>query len=774
MFFLCCSMPFTGVLDHVVVGVFVADWRDGSFYLTDANKLWWELLGTAPHPLPERLDQVVNSEGLLRACHNCRDSQTAVTHHWICHDREFNVTLTPNGTQIVGTCQETLSIKPLLIDFLTKYPDGMIVLDPQGIVQFVNPAAEELFDRSALEIVGQEFGLPLVQGEHTEIEILRRSGEITPAEMRVIQGGEFKTYIIADLRDARLTQMASQQLLRREEELFTLLTAVKKGITLGPTIGDFALFNPAMEAFTGYSQEEANHNPAFLERLYPDREERERLLAGIAQLRYQGETWEDEVKIRCADGTIKYVAISVSLLFYRGNPTYLSSYTDITARKAAESQLYYQIERERLMGGITLRIQRELDIDSILHTTVDEVRRLLQTERVVIFQFLTDWSGKFVVESVVPPWDSVLSKQVYDHCFHEKYVQLYVEGRVHTIDDIYSASIRDCHRDLLLQFQVRSNLVVPIVISGNLWGLLIAHHCSEPRHWQSFEVNLLQEIASHVAVALQQSTLLKTVQELNSHLEAEVAERTAQLEESLVQLEQSLSKEKELSELKSHFVSMASHEFRTPLATIQAASDALLHYSEQMTPRQREERLHKIQIEVKRMTELLEDILSISKVESGTRKLQLAPIDLCQMCQDIIGEVGVFAGPHHHLRLDCRCPIKVLWLDSKLMRQVLINLLSNAIKYSPQGGDITVSLYQQEQQIIIEIQDQGIGIPVKDQERIFDAFYRAQNVGSISGTGLGLSIAKSSVELQGGNLTLSSQEGTGTIVTITLPIREGK
>jgi len=762
-----------GVLDQIVVGIFIAEWQEDSFYLVEANNLWWQFVDREPRPLPDRLADILKSEGLLRACRQCLETQTQVVHHWICPDREVNVTLVPAGQQIIGTCQETLGIQPLLMDFLTKYPDGMIVLDPQGIVQFVNPAAEQLFDRSAMDIIGQEFGVPLVQGEHTEIEILRRSGEITPAEMRVIQGEEFKTYIIADLRDARLAQVASQQLLRREEELFTLLTAVKKGITLGPTIGDFVLFNPAMEALTGYTQQEASH-PDFFTTLYPDREERDRLVAKINQLHYQGETWEDELKIRCADGTIKYVAVSVSLLFYRDKPMYLSSYTDISARKAAETRLHYQMERERLMGGITLRIQKEIHIDSILQRAVAEVRQLLQAERVVIFQFFTDWSGKFVVESVVPPWESVISKQVYDHCFQEKYVQLYAGGRVHTIDDVLVAPIHNCHRELLVQFQVRANLVVPIVISGNLWGLLIAHHCSAPRQWQTFEVNLLQEIASHVAVALQQSTLLQTVQQLNTHLEGEVADRTAQLEKSLKQLEQSLSKEKELNELKSHFVSMASHEFRTPLATIQAASDALLRYSEQMTSHQREERLHKIQIEVKRMTELLEDILSISKVESGSQRLNLAPIDLRLMCQDILGEMEILAGENHRLSLVCDQPIDILWLDSKLIRQVLINLLSNAIKYSPKGGNIYLRLCQCHQQITIEIEDQGMGIPQKDQERIFDAFYRGQNVGGISGTGLGLSIAKSSIELQGGNLTIKSQEGVGTIVTITLPIGGGE
>ncbi|MFN3360776.1 MAG: ATP-binding protein [Pseudanabaenaceae cyanobacterium] len=760
------------ILDHVVVGIFVAQGQEGVLYVVEANKKWWELVGREPLSLPQPLTAVIANEGLIRACQNCWQEKKQIVHHWLHHDREINVTLSPVEDQIVGTCQETTAIQPLLIDFLNKYPDGMIVLDSQGVVQFVNPAAEELFDRPAWEIVGQEFGLPLVQGEHTEIEILRRSGEITPAEMRVIQGssGESKTYIIADLRDARVSQAASQQLLRREEELFTLLTAVKKGITLGPSVSDFVLFNPAMEAFTGYSQAEANSNPHFVELLYPDREERERLLSHIAQLRYQGETWEDELKIRCADGTIKHVAVSVSLLYYRGKPMYLSSYTDISGRKAAEAQLYYQMERERLLGGITLRIQRELDIDSILHTTVAEVRELLQTERVVIFQFLTDWSGRFVVESVQPPWESVLAKQVYDHCFHEKYVELYTQGRVHSINDVLTAPIHECHRDLLLQFQVRANLVVPIVISGKLWGLLIAHHCSAPRVWQTFEINLLQQIASHVAVALQQSILLQTVRQLNTRLEAEVAERTAQLQQSLEQLEQALSKEKELSELKSHFVSMASHEFRTPLATIQAASDALLRYSEQMTPQQREERLHKIQIEVRRMTELLEDILSISKVESGTRKLQLAPIDIAQLCQDILGEISVLASDKHHIHFQCSHPIGVVWIDTKLMRQVLVNLLSNAIKYSPRGGNITLTLRQEQQNIIIQIKDEGMGIPLKDQERIFDAFYRAQNVGNIAGTGLGLSIAKSAVELQGGKLTLQSQEGVGTIVTVTLPI----
>jgi GAF domain-containing protein len=145
---------------------------------------------------------------------------------------------------------------------------------------------------------------------------------------------------------------------------------------------------------------------------------------------------------------------------------------------------------------------------------VAEVRQVLQTDRVIIFRFEPDWSGKVVVESVDSSCTSILGTNIYDPCFKEAYVLPYKQGRVSAIEDIYTAKLDQCHFDLLTQFEVRANLVVPILKRDQLWGLLIAHHCTEPRHWQQFEIDLLTSLASQAAIAIQQSQLYEQAKSL--------------------------------------------------------------------------------------------------------------------------------------------------------------------------------------------------------------------------------------------------------------------
>jgi signal transduction histidine kinase len=234
-------------------------------------------------------------------------------------------------------------------------------------------------------------------------------------------------------------------------------------------------------------------------------------------------------------------------------------------------------------------------------------------------------------------------------------------------------------------------------------------------------------------------------------------------------LRQSLEKEKELGELKSRFVSIASHEFRTPLATIQAASDLLKHYSHKMTEQKRLERLNKIQAEVRNMTSLLEEVLIIGKVEAGKLELHPTPVDLREFCSGIIDDVYYSLGTKHQIDFTYEGIYYDAIVDTKLLRQIIDNLISNAIKYSPQGSNIGLELFFQSDQVAIKVRDRGIGIPNEDLDQIFDSFYRSRNVGNISGTGLGLTIAKASVELHGGSITAESEVNSGTTFTVNIP-----
>jgi PAS domain S-box-containing protein len=241
-----------------------------------------------------------------------------------------------------------------------------------------------------------------------------------------------------------------------------------------------------------------------------------------------------------------------------------------------------------------------------------------------------------------------------------------------------------------------------------------------------------------------------------------------------VELLAAVQREKELSEMKSKFVSTASHEFRTPLATMLSSAELLEHYSESLSPAEKANLLQTIQSGAKRMSEMIDDVLTLGRAESGVLKLNLGPTNLRELCARVVSEFRIAQGKQHIITLDDRFDRVEATMDERLLRHILNNLLSNAVKYSPPGSEVTLSLARREEQVVIEIQDRGIGIPLEDQPRMFESFHRASNVENRPGTGLGLAIVKKSVELHGGEISLSSAVGSGTRFTVMLPLRSIK
>jgi PAS domain S-box-containing protein len=199
---------------------------------------------------------------------------------------------------------------------------------------------------------------------------------------------------------------------------------------------------------------------------------------------------------------------------------------EVKERQQAEELVRQQAQREQLLGEIAQRIRKSLNLEEILSTTVSEVRQFLQTDRVLIYQFCDNGSGAVVVESVSSKELSLLNTTINDSCFGEAYIQLYQQGRIRVVEDIYTASLTPCHVDFLVNFQVRANLVVPILQSEQLWGLLIAHHCCEPRQWQQFEVDLLTSLSTPIAIAIQQGQLYQRLRRQNQVLVGLAKSRT--------------------------------------------------------------------------------------------------------------------------------------------------------------------------------------------------------------------------------------------------------
>ncbi|MGC1307744.1 MAG: GAF domain-containing protein [Phormidesmis sp.] len=173
----------------------------------------------------------------------------------------------------------------------------------------------------------------------------------------------------------------------------------------------------------------------------------------------------------------------------------------------------WQLSQERLIGEITDSIRQTLDLDQILHTAVTQVRHLLKTERVIVFRFGSNWQGTVEAESVAPGWEKTLGIQIQDACLGEVYTDQYQQGRISAISNVQAASVDPYHRDLLVSLQVQANLVVPILQGQHLWGLLIAHHCSSPRQWQTESVELLKQVATQMGIAIQQAELYRKTRE---------------------------------------------------------------------------------------------------------------------------------------------------------------------------------------------------------------------------------------------------------------------
>jgi PAS domain S-box-containing protein len=269
------------------------------------------------------------------------------------------------------------------------------------------------------------------------------------------------------------------------------------------------------------------------------------------------------------------------------------------------------------------------------------------------------------------------------------------------------------------------------------------------------------------------------MRKLNTHLEAKVEERTIILKEALQKLEQSqeelseaLDKEKHLSEIKSRFVSMASHEFRTPLSTVLSSASLLSKYTAAEEQDKRNRHIGKIKSSVKHLNDILEDFLSLGKLDEGKVKATQAEFDLKDLITETVEELKGLLKKNQDIHFEYNGIVSI-YSDKKLVKNILINLLSNASKFSAEEMPIEVKCIAQTNDATISVVDRGIGIPKEDQDHLFSSFFRGANATNIQGTGLGLHIVKRYVDLLGGNVHLQSELNKGTTVIFRIPITNG-
>lgn len=329
------------------------------------------------------------------------------------------------------------------------------------------------------------------------------------------------------------------------------------------------------------------------------------------------------------------------------------------------------------------------------------------------------------------------------------------------------------NRDLLAAKKDGSTFPVEVSLSTYIQN--------DQRYVIAFIIDITKRKEIELSVILQQKQLEKVTGELrllNADLEAKVEERTTilkealqRLEESQSELNQALDKEKQLHEIKSRFVSMASHEFRTPLSTVLTSATLVEKYTTTEDQEKRSRHVEKIKSSVKHLNSLLEDFLSLGKLDEGKIGTHYHDFNLEDLIRETLEEMTPILKPGQKFIYENTCQNLIL-CDKNLIRNILFNLVSNAIKFSDNNKTVFINSKIKDGTTNVSVRDEGIGIPAEDKEHLFSTFFRGKNVVNIQGTGLGLHIVKRYVDLLGGSIYLESELNKGTTVHFSIPVKE--
>jgi PAS domain S-box-containing protein len=527
-------------------------------------------------------------------------------------------------------------------------------------------------------------------------------------------------------------------------------------------------FNPAAEHTFGFSRAEAIGRE-MAELIVPERL-RKQHRTGMARAISTGQDHivgrRIEITALRKNGEEFPVELAITRISTHGPPMFTGHIRDIARRKTGE-------QRQRAQYAVARILAEAKTLDEVGSRIIEAVCENLQWDMGALWQ--VDTAAKQLLCAGI--WDSDQSRhQKFEALTRQSHFapgvglpgRIWKTGEPSWIEEI--TRDRNFPRASLARLEgLHSAFGFPIRLDKDVLGVIefFSHEIRKPNPEL---IAMFDSIGSQVGQFIQRKRAESELLALNLELENRVTQRTAELHQTQQELRQALVQEKELSQLKSNFVTLVSHQFRTPLGIIMSAAEILDAYFDRLPPEKRRQQLQDIHAGTRQMADLLEQVLLLGRIESEGTRFKPASLDLNEFCQRLANDIMTATKRKCLILLQARHISDPALADQTLLRHILANLLSNSVNFSREGSQVQFTIERVGNDALFKIRDNGIGIPEQDTARLFTSFHRGSNAGELPGSGLGLVIAKRCVELHHGTLALQSQLNQGTLATVTLPV----
>lgn len=587
-------------------------------------------------------------------------------------------------------------------------------------------------------------------------------------EARLVTSGQDEVLaIVRDITERKQAELALQSLAQKFAKAFS---CSPDSITISTVKeGRFIEVNDSFVRLSGYQRDEAIGRTAFELNIWVDEGDRQKLLH---ELQTKGIVRNLEVEFRQRSGEVIIALISAEIIDLEGMSCLLAVHHDITERKQGEAQLRLCAQRDRLLTETLVRIRSSLNLEQILQTTVTEVRQFLQVERVFIG--LTDslLGAKTVAESVDPQYPSILDWSTDDEAYIQELRTLLTNNRVLVVEDTTKIVVSPKLRTHYQQFQTRASLGVPIILGDELLGALIANKCTGTRHWQPMEIDLLQQMSEQLAIAIQQSLIYQELATLNTNLERQVEERTAQLQQKMQELE-------ELHRVKDVVLHTVAHDLRTSVMGNLMVLKHLLKNRE-LFPGEASTSSH-IPVScsiIERMVQgndrqlgMLDSLLEIHSCQKQGVVLNRELVEFSTLIRAMITDLQPLLNQNQATVTNLMpTDLPLVMADVTRLQRVLANLFTHSLQHNPPGLNFTLKAKVEGGMIRTAIQDKGAVMSKLECDRLFDLYIREPQAPCSTGIGLKMYICRQIIQAHGGEIGVISNRQHGLTFWFTLPL----